>query len=235
MKVREPDPSRGQSTGTWHRHFLERMLFGAVDLWLMSCRPVVVGREVIRPFFEPGHPAILALWHCALIYTLFHCRREPGVIMVSGSSDGDWVADYISSHGQVPFRGSRHKGGLEALKGMAELVREKGLNAGIVADGSRGPARIAQKGAVILARDTGTPVIPSGMAAHPVKRFNSWDRTMLPYPASRIVMVYEEPITVPATARGPEIEAYRKKLEDGLNEATRRAEEVLDGARSLKD
>jgi lysophospholipid acyltransferase (LPLAT)-like uncharacterized protein len=110
---------------------------------------------------------------------------------------------------------------------MARIMREQGCLAGIVADGSKGPARIAQKGAVVLARETGVPVMPTGFAARPAFRFNSWDRTILPFPVSKVVMVYGQPISVPPDARGVRIEEFRKNLEDSLNESTRIAEEII--------
>jgi len=186
-----------------------------------------VGDTATRPLFEPGHPAIVALWHCSLIYTLFHFRHNPGVIMVSGSRDGEWVAGYLARWGQIPVRGSRHKGGLEAIREMARMVMEERCNAGIVADGSKGPARIAQKGAVILARETALPIVPTGVAARPAYRFHSWDRTLMPYPRARVAMVYGTPMTVPQDVRGPVVEEYRKGLENALNAASQAAEEML--------
>ena len=147
--------------------------------------------------------------------------------MVSGSSDGEWAARSLSSWGQIPIRGSRHKGGLLAIKEMARIMRQQGCKAGIVADGSKGPARIAQKGAIILARETGAPVVPTGFAARPAFKFNSWDRMILPLPGSKVVIVFGRPISVPPDARGIRIEEFRRNLEDSLNESTGIAEEII--------
>ncbi len=147
--------------------------------------------------------------------------------MVSGSSDGEWAARCVMNWGQIPVRGSRHKGGLRAIREMAGIMRQQRCNAGIVADGSRGPAHVAQKGAVVLSRDTGVPMVPTGLAARPAFRFNSWDRTILPYPGSRVVLVHRPPISVPPDARGIQIEECRRDLENSLNEATRQAEDIL--------
>lgn len=226
MKVRESitDPSTNIVNKPWSG--VHAVLFRLVELWLASCRFTVVGKDAIRPLLEPGYPAIIVLWHASLIYTLFCFRHHPAVIMVSGSSDGEWVARSLNSWGQIPIRGSRHKGGLLAIKEMTRIMRQQGCIAGIVADGSKGPARIAQKGAVVLARETGAPMVPTGFAARPALRFNSWDRTILPFPGSKVVMVYGKPIPVPPDARGIRIEEFRRNLEDSLNEATRLAGEI---------
>jgi lysophospholipid acyltransferase (LPLAT)-like uncharacterized protein len=227
MKVRESitDPSTTIVNKPWSG--VHAVLFRLAELWLASCRFTVVEQDAIRPLLEPGYPAIIALWHASLIYTLFCFRHHPAVIMVSGSSDGEWVARSLNSWGQIPMRGSKHKGGLRTVKEMARIMRQQGCNAGIVADGSKGPARIAQKGAVVLAKETGAPMVPTGFAAKPAFRFNSWDRTILPFPGSKVVMVYGQPISVPPDARGIQIEESRKNLEDSLNEATRLAKEII--------
>ena len=227
MKVRESitDSSTTIVNKPWSG--VHAVLLRLVELWLASCRFTAVEKDTIRPLLEPGHPAIIALWHASLIYNLFYFRRSPAVVMVSDSSDGEWVARSLNSWGQIPVRGSRHKGGLRAIREMARIMREQGCIAGIVADGSKGPTRIAQKGAVVLARETGVPIVPTGLAARPAFRFNSWDRTILPFPCSKVVMVYGQPISVPPDAKGIQVEEFRRNLEDSMNEATRLAEEII--------
>ena len=206
---------------------MHAVLFRLVELWLASCRFTLVEPDAVKLFSESGRPFIAALWHAGLIYSLFYFRHYPGVMMVSGSSDGEWVARSLNSWGQIPIRGSTHKGGLRAIKEMARIMRQQGRSAGIVADGSKGPARIAQKGAVVLARETGAPMVPTGLAAKPAFRFKSWDRTILPFPGSKVVIVCGQPISVPPDARGVRIEEFRRNLEDSLNESTRIAEEII--------
>ncbi len=227
MEVREPCCIHPEDTKIRPIPWFEKFIFTVTDLWLSSCRPVIIGNDKAKAVLESGRPFIIGLWHFSLLYTLFHFRKYPGVIMVSGSHDGDWVAHYIMRWRQIPIRGSRHKGGMKAIRDMAEAMRTQCIGAGIVADGSRGPARIAQKGAIILARDTGTPVLPTGFSARPALRFKSWDKTMLPWPYSRVAMAYEEPFYVPKDARGQTLEIYRRHFEDSLNRATANAEAAL--------
>ncbi len=198
-----------------------------LELWLASCRLVVRGDEYFRSLREKGRPAIIALWHSGLIYTLFHFRKYPGAIMISPSSDGDWVAKAVAAWGQIPVRGSRHKGGLQAIKKLSEIVKKRRANVGIVADGSRGPAMKAQKGAVVLARLTGIPIIPTGFAARYAIYFNSWDKMVLPYPGSRVSMIYGEPMFIEPDSKGMMIEKARRELEERLNDASRNARHVL--------
>jgi lysophospholipid acyltransferase (LPLAT)-like uncharacterized protein len=206
---------------------LYKSIFFFINLWLSSCRVKEIGRELIRPAGENGHPGILTVWHSDFIFALYYSRHYPTVVMTSPSKDGEWVAEYLKFTGQIPIRGSRQKGGSQSIKQMAEKMLELKCNAGIVADGSRGPARIAQKGAIILSRETGAPIIPTGMAAWPAYRFKNWDKTLLPLPFSRVVIAYGDPIKVPQDVRGDVLEKFRKILEDALNDASLLAERVL--------
>jgi len=203
-----------------------RIALRAVELWLATSRCILSPHPDSKRMFEEGKQVIVALWHAGLIYTLYHFRKLPATIMVSGSRDGEWVARVLNIWGQQPVRGSRLKGGLVAIRDMTSLLKRHPIYAGIVADGSKGPPCIAQKGAVILARDTGLPIVPTGIGARPAYYFNSWDRLMLPMPFSRVVMVYGPPIHVPAKSKGGDIEAFRLLLERELNKATLRARKI---------
>lgn len=103
------------------------------------------------------------------------------------------------------------------MKGMVKAVRE-GLNAAIVADGSKGPARKVQSGAILLASSTGAPIVPVMWAVDKYSAFRSWDRTVLPKPFSRIEFIYGEPIYIPKKMEAGELEKYRVEVENKLNE-----------------
>jgi len=198
-----------------------------VEAWLFTCRFTLEADPVSKAMLDKKEQVIVALWHCGLIYILYHFRKFPAAIMVSGSKDGEWVARALRLWGQHPVRGSRLKGGLYAIRDMTKLLKRYKMSAGIVADGSKGPPLKAQVGAIILARDTGLPIIPVGMSAAPAYRFNSWDRLILPLPFSKVAMVYGAPIYVKEKVRGKIVEEKRALLEEKLNKAHLRAAEIL--------
>ncbi len=198
-----------------------------VEAWLFTCRFVLEADPSSKAMFDKKRQVIVALWHCGLIYILYHFRKFPAAIMVSASKDGEWVARALRLWGQYPVRGSRLKGGLYAIRDMTRLLKKYNLSAGIVADGSKGPALKAQIGAIILARDTGLPIIPVSMDATPAYRFNSWDRLILPLPFSKVAMVYGAPIYVGKEVKGKKVEEKRSLLENMLNEAHLKAKEIL--------
>jgi len=198
---------------------LYRIAVKFIELWLFTLRAKIIYSDRAQGLIASGQPYIIALWHRDLIYGLYHFRKKPGVIMVSGSKDGEWVARALRCWGQHPIRGSRYKGGKRAIMEMAKYIREKGIGAGIVADGSQGPPKKAQIGALVLSRLTNAPILPLGVAISKAKRLNTWDRLVIPYPFSRVSVTLGDPILVPNGVRGNQLETYRKMLEDGLNES----------------
>lgn len=202
-----------------------RLALKAVECYLSTCRAEVIRSRCAEKIFQETSPrkGIVAIWHSSLIYTLYHFRDIPSIIMTSASRDGEWIARAIRQWGQYPIRGSRHKGGLNAVNQMASVMTGQGLGAGIVADGSTGPAKTVQIGGIVLARKTGCPIVPVGFAASRAIYFNTWDRMVLPVPFSRVCVVYGDMFTVPAQARGGRVEHFRKMLEDSLNRADEEA------------
>ncbi len=163
-----------------------------------------------------GGTFIAAFWHYSIYYTIFESRGVPMAAMVSGSRDGEYISRVLQRLGYETVRGSRKKGGLDALKGLGHWL-ENGRNAGIVADGSQGPPRIAQGGAVLLASRSGRPILPMAWGADRYFTFRSWDRSALPKPFAKIRMCFGEPLRVPAGLRAADLEGYRLELEKRLN------------------
>lgn len=195
---------------------LARLLFA-------SCRVEYAGIKKWKELGAAG-PVIAAFWHYSIYYIIYFGRRQPLVAMVSASSDGEYVSRLLNHLGIKAVRGSRgaRKRGFEALHEMVEWMA-KGKNAAMVADGSQGPARVAQPGTIILASRTGAPILPMAWAADRYYALRSWDRSVLPRPFARIVFYCGEPLAVPARVRGNELERYRLELEKRLNELYERA------------
>lgn len=193
---------------------LSRLLFA-------TCRITENNREYWDRCSESG-PFILAFWHYGICYSIHLAKGKQWVAMVSGSRDGEYIARILEWMGYETVRGSRTRGGLGALKKMMSRVKH-GINGALVADGSQGPPRKVQAGAILLASRTGAPIMPMAWAADRHITFNSWDRTILPKPFARISAWYAEPLEVPADLSSEDVEKYRVKLEKRLNTAYSRA------------
>ena len=187
---------------------LTALLFG-------SCRLKVLGRENLEKVMSQGG-VVVPIWHYSVFYMLYHLRQYPGVVMVSASKDGEYIAHVARLLGFETVRGSAHRFGVRALKGLIAHVVQ-GKNAGIVADGSQGPPRVAQPGVVLLAARAGVPMLPMVWAVKRYRAFHSWDRTVIPLPFSSMVVQYGKPINVPANLTSDQVEEYRVQLEEQMN------------------
>jgi hypothetical protein len=211
----------------WRRRApaLARILTG---LYLRTCPVTLEGHPGGLELIHRGAPVLFAAWHCHLLFPLFYARNyyggsPPIVLMASPSRDGEFIAEVARGLGFVVCPGSRRKGGVQALQRLAAYVR-RGHSCGLVADGSRGPARMAQKGILYLARETQAPILPLAVAARHKITFRTWDRFELPLPGSRLAVLVGDPLAVPPEARRPALELYRQDLESRLNTLFRQSQ-----------
>ena len=99
-----------------------------------------------------------------------------------------------------------------------------GRPAAFTVDGPRGPARVAQPGAVFLAGATGHPILPFHVEASRFWTAGRWDRTQVPKPFARVGVAIGEPIPVPDTGQTT-VDWHLRVLEERLGtlEQTARA------------
>ncbi|MDR0476644.1 MAG: lysophospholipid acyltransferase family protein [Desulfobulbaceae bacterium] len=192
----------------WLLYWLLRLLFA-------TCRLSDHGAERLTTAIANGTPVIGSFWHYSLLLVLYRVRGYSCVAMVSASRDGEYMARLLKRFGVDAARGSRNRGGVAALK---ELISNAvaGRHCAVVADGSQGPELRAQPGTVLLASRSGGSIVPIVCAASRYWCIQSWDRTIIPKPFSRIEVYFGETITVPAEVDGPAVERFRLTLEKRL-------------------
>jgi len=175
-----------------------------------------------------GHQPVMAFWHGRILPATFYFRRRGIVVITSENFDGEWIARIIERFGYGTARGSTTRGGKRA---MLQLVRDMaaGKPAGFTVDGPKGPARVAQPGAIWLAKATGSPVLPFHLEASAYWSLGSWDRTQIPKPFSTVALVVGEPMPVPADASDGQLESARAELDARLRALESRALELLAG------
>jgi lysophospholipid acyltransferase (LPLAT)-like uncharacterized protein len=176
-----------------------------------------------------GHQPVMAFWHGRILPATFYFRRRGIVVITSENFDGEWIARIIERFGYGTARGSTTRG---ARRAMVQLVRamRAGKPAGFTLDGPRGPARVAQPGAVWLAHATGNPILPFHLEAAGAWTLGSWDRTQIPKPFTNVALVVGEPIPVGADATDAQLESARVGLERRLADLERRAQEMVRSA-----
>src|ERR1700674_5498908 len=157
------------------------------------------GLEHLDRVVAGGRQPVMAFWHGRILPATYYFRRRGIVVITSENFDGEWIAGIIERFGYLTARGSTSRGARKALR---QLTREmaQGRPGRFTLDGPRGPARVAQPGAVWLAKATGNPVLPFHLEADRHWTLNIWDRTQIPNPFSTLALVVGEPFDVPAEA-----------------------------------
>jgi lysophospholipid acyltransferase (LPLAT)-like uncharacterized protein len=179
---------------------------------------------------EPQMPAIFAFWHGQHFMAAF-IKTKPSYrakVLISMHRDGEFNAIAVERLGIGTVRGSgdhgsafHRKGGVGAFKEMVRALEED-YNMALTADVPK-RSRVAGRGVIMLARESGRPIMPFAMATSRFIRLDNWDRTTINLPFGRGAVVGIESIVVPPDADAETMEKLRVQLEENLNEATRRA------------
>ena len=186
----------------------------------------VEGREHLDAVAASGRQPIMAFWHGRILPATFYFRRRGIIVITSENFDGEWIARIIERFGYGTARGSTSRGGLKALLQLKRDM-EAGKSAAFTIDGPRGPARVAQPGAIWLAKATGNPVLPFHAEASRHWTLSSWDNTQIPKPFATVALAIGEPLSVPADASDARVEEERLRLESSLRSLEARALAML--------
>jgi lysophospholipid acyltransferase (LPLAT)-like uncharacterized protein len=178
---------------------------------------------------EPQMPVILGFWHGQHFMTPFMKKAgHRARVLISRHRDGEFNAIAAERLGIGTVRGSgdhgsafHRKGGVGAFKEMVRVL-EEGSNMALTADVPK-KSRVAGLGIIMLARESGRPIVPIAMATSRYIRLKNWDRSTINLPFGRGALVGGDAIFVPADADAEMMEALRARLEAALNDAARRA------------
>ena len=189
----------------------------------------VIEPEGIYERFAREAPVIIAMWHGQHFLIPFIKRADDRAkVLVSRHRDGEFNAIVAERLGVETVRGSgdhgsafNRKGGVGAFKEMVRSL-EEGYNMALTADVPK-RSRIAGMGIIMLARESGRPILPFAMVTSRFVRLKNWDRTTINLPFGRGAVVGIDAIIVPPDADAETMEKLRLQLEEYLNESTRRA------------
>ena len=218
------------SDGDWRRSRRKRIEAAAiaaagyrlVAMLAATLRWRAEGLDHLDAVLGGGRQPIMAFWHGRILPATYYFRRRGIVVMTSENFDGEWIAGIIRRFGYGTARGSTSRG---ARKAVRQLTREMaaGKAAAFTLDGPRGPAGIAQPGAVWLAKVTGNPVLPFHIETDRHWTLRSWDRTQIPKPFATAAIVIGEPIDVSPDADAAALERARLLLQERLSALELRA------------
>jgi len=178
----------------------------------------------------PHQPLIFAFWHGQHFMTPFikNKKEYKAKVLISKHRDGEFNAIAAERLGIATIRGSgdhggafHRKGGVGAFREMVQAL-EDGWNIATTADVPK-RARVAGLGVIMLARDSGRPILPFAMVTSRYIRLKNWDSTTINLPFGRGAVVGIDAVEVPPDADAETMERLRQQVEDYLNESTRRA------------
>ena len=185
----------------------------------------VSGAEHVEAITARGLQPIHSFWHGRIFPATIYFQRRGIVVITSENYDGEWIARIIQKFGYGTARGSTSRGGPKALLQLVREVKSKGV--AFTLDGPRGPAEVAQPGAVWLAKATGNPLLPFHAEAVSRWTLSSWDRTQIPKPFTTVAMAIREPIYVPRDAGDRALDEARMALEASLAAARHECQRLL--------
>jgi lysophospholipid acyltransferase (LPLAT)-like uncharacterized protein len=211
------------------------LLLGLIRLWWSSCRVVrVVGAEHLEQALA-AHGALLpCYWHQHELFCGRYLlqQRALGLVpgfLISPSVDGEVPAKIAAWLGARVIRGSSTRTGARALRDYYRLVVDERVSPVITPDGPTGPRFQFKPGALLLAQLSGRPLLPMAYAASRAWQFG-WDRFVLPWPFSRIVIAIGAPESVdrqvPLTDEGVS-RLLQRRMEGLLHEQYQRARGAL--------
>lgn len=177
----------------------------AVARWLIALlgatwRVEVVGRDHPSRLRRRRQPFVFALWHGDLVPLMWFHRGDSTSLVVSGHVDGGYLVKAARAWGYGIIQGSSTRGGQAAFRQMLRVLRDGGEIA-ITPDGPRGPARVVKSGVVAAAQLAGVSIIPVAVTVSSGWRLRSWDQFLIPKPFARVHIVYDDPLTLPASTR----------------------------------
>lgn len=198
-------------------HIVSAMGEGLIRLFWATCRVVrVIGDEHMARALAANKSVIPVFWHQHLLFCsryLFE-QSSRGLklgFLISPSVDGELGAMTLARFGGHAIRGSATHTGARALRDFYEALVKQGVSPAITPDGPRGPRFEFKSGAIILSQMSQRPLLPMAYAASRATLFQ-WDKFVLPWPFSRIVIAIGEPRQVPRALQPAALEALQKEM-----------------------
>jgi hypothetical protein len=154
-------------------------------------------------------PVVLAFWHeyNLALYAIASARRGDlqHASFTTDTDRGTVIQTIFESlarrPGQVVILRLPDEGQAAASRALARRLGElgaAGYSVVVTPDGPWGPYRVAKPGVLIVARQSGLPIVPVAVHARPAIRLTRrWDRQLLPLPFSRLALVAGPAMPIP--------------------------------------
>lgn len=185
------------------------------------------GSESINSLLKEKKKFVLAFWHGTMVIPWFAHRNLKLLAIISKSKDGDLLAKILRRWNYKVVRGSSSTGGNVALEIMIDHAKHE-CPIAITPDGPRGPNFKMKAGAVITAKKSEVPLVLVGVGYKSKRKLHSWDKFEVPFPFSKVQLVYSEPILIDKNLSYDETSKMILQCEEKLNELQKKAQEFSD-------
>ncbi len=157
-------------------------------------------RQALRASVRPSFPVY---WHQHQLFVAKYLLEQTtrGLklgFLISPSVDGDIGVMIVSKFGGHSIRGSASHTGARALRDYYDALVKQGVSPSITPDGPKGPRFVFKPGAILLSQMSQRPMLPLAFAASRAWLI-AWDKFVIPWPFSQIVIAVGEPRQVPRT------------------------------------
>src|SRR6185436_12143998 len=175
---------------------------GLIRGFWATCRVVrVVGDEHTVQALAKGGALIPVYWHqhqlfCAKYLFEQSSRGLKLGFLISPSVDGEIGVMVVSRFGGHVIRGSSSHTGARAVRDYKDALVQQGISPSITPDGPKGPRFVFKPGAILLSQMSQRPILPMSFAASRAWLI-AWEKFVIPWPFSRIVIAVGEPRQVP--------------------------------------
>ena len=192
-----------------------------IRTWWASCRIVKVeGAEHLQAALQKSPSLVPCYWHqhqgfCAKYLLDARARGLAVGWLISPSVDGEIGAMLVGRVGGHVIRGSSSHTGARALRDYYLALTQENISPVITPDGPRGPRFKFKPGAILLAQMSGRPMLPMAYAASRASLIK-WDKFVLPWPGSRIVIAIGPPRYVPRVLDAAHMERLQREMEAEL-------------------
>ena len=167
--------------------------------------------------------ALGLFWHEEVVAAPYAYYRMGirGHTLINQSDIGDLITRVVERLEYVVFRGGssskRSRRNPRVLRDMTDHMNDTDkVFYGIAVDGSHGPAYRLKRGALLIARDCGKPILLGRVWFSRCIRLPTWDRMAIPLPFKRIDVYFRGPYFVPKNERLRAIEDLRGRIEGDL-------------------
>ena len=177
-------------------------------------------KETYEALKQNGSVIIIG-WHGrALMMPYFWNKSSKLNALVSPHRDGRIIMYILRKFGIGNINGSSDRNAKEAALELMQNLKD-GNSIAIIPDGPRGPSMKLTMSPLFYAQKTGKPILGitySISGSYVVSK--SWDDMLVPLPFHKGMYAITQPIFIPKDATPEQLESYRQKIEDDLNELT---------------